>query len=248
MQVAVGAGEDHLVGDDAAQRRGDRWRRCVPHAGIANERDVGPQHLGVLRKESGQRRRAGLLLAFEQDRNRARRAAELLECPARFQERHQLAFVVRSAARHDPLAARPRFELRLERRRSPEIERVCGLDVVMAVEQHVRRIPAGRLDVADDHRASGGRMFGRLETDRAEFGDQPVGRPFAVGEMGGRGGNRRNLEKVEQPLEGRPPSASIAASVRRSSSWPSAPFRLADATPRLSRLDRGLPSRGRARA
>jgi hypothetical protein len=69
----------------------------------------------------------------------------------------------------------------------------------MAVEQHMRRIAASRFDVADDHRAAFRRMFGRLETDRAKLGQKPVGRPLAVGKMDGRGGNRRDPEKVEQP-------------------------------------------------
>ena len=56
-----------LLADQAAQADGDRRRLAVPHAGVADQREVGLQLLGVGVEERLQRRRAGFLLALEQD-------------------------------------------------------------------------------------------------------------------------------------------------------------------------------------
>ena len=133
----------------------------------------------------------------------ARRAAELLEGAAGLEKGHELAFVVAGASRHDLFAVRPGLELRLERRVSPEIQRIDRLHVIVAIEQDVRRLAASGLDAADNHRTAGGRMLGRLESKIAELRDQPIRGPLAIGEMRGNGGNRGDREKSEQPLERR---------------------------------------------
>ncbi len=75
--------------------------------------------LAVLLEEARQRRRAALLLAFEQHRDRDRQlAGDLLPGARRLEEGHQLAFVVLGAARDDDLAvALLGGDARLERRR-----------------------------------------------------------------------------------------------------------------------------------
>ena len=121
MQIPIGAGQHHFLADDPAQRDGDRRRRPVPHAGVADERDIGFELFGVFGEKGRQRRRSGLFLAFEQRGHMAWRPAELPEGAAGLEKGHELAFVVGGAARHDPLALRPGLELRLERRVAPEV-------------------------------------------------------------------------------------------------------------------------------
>ena len=43
MQVAVGRGDDDLLADEAAQHGRDRRPAAVPHAGVADQGDVGLQ-------------------------------------------------------------------------------------------------------------------------------------------------------------------------------------------------------------
>ena len=203
VQIPIGARQHDFLADDAAQRDGDRGRRPVPHAGVADERDVGLQLFGVRGEEGRQRRRSGLFLAFEQRGDMAGRAAELPEGAAGLEKGHELALVVAGASRHDLLAVRAGLELRLERRVPPEVQRIDRLHVIMAVEQNVRRLAARGLDAPDNHRAASGRMFGGLEAKAAELPDQPVGGPLAIGKMRWNGGDRRDREKSEQTLERR---------------------------------------------
>jgi hypothetical protein len=52
VQIAVGAGEPHLLVDKPAQRGRDRGRVGVPHTGVADERQVAPELGGVLAYEA----------------------------------------------------------------------------------------------------------------------------------------------------------------------------------------------------
>ena len=159
--------------------------------------------LAFFDEKGRQRRRSGLFLALEQRGHLTRRPAELLEGSAGLEKGHELAFVVRRAARHDPVALRPGFQLGLEGRAQPEVQGVDRLHVVVAIEQDMRRVAAAGLDIADNHRPAFGRVLGRLESKRAEFADQPVRRPLAIREMRGNRGNRRDRQESEQPIERR---------------------------------------------
>ena len=131
----------HLFVDQPAQRRGDRRRLRVPHAGVADQRQVALELGGIVAHEAEQVFRAALLLALDQHGDVERQlAGHRLEGAAGLDEGHGLAFVVAGAARDDDLApAVERLDARLERRRLPQIERIDRLHVVMAVEQHARR-------------------------------------------------------------------------------------------------------------
>ena len=52
---------------EAAQARRDRRRVGIPHAGIADEREVGLQFIGIGSEERLQRWRAGFFFTLEQD-------------------------------------------------------------------------------------------------------------------------------------------------------------------------------------
>ena len=190
MEVAVGGLDRHFLEHEAAQHGGDRRRLRVPHLGVADERQIGLQRLGVGGEEGGQRGRAGLLLALEQDGDVAGQAAIGAEGAAGLEEGHQLAFVVAGAAGDDALAARSVGEPRLERRRRPKLERVGRLDVVMAVEQHVRRV-AG-LGLRRRRRPSAGRRCrGAPPRSRDRRARAPASRR--------RGRNRRNGREWPRP-------------------------------------------------
>ena len=75
---------------------------------------------------------------------------------AGFDEGQELALVVGGAAAGDDLLAADLADGGLEGVEVPEIERIDRLDVVMAVEQDMRRIGGGGRMMADDHRMARG--------------------------------------------------------------------------------------------
>jgi len=203
MQVPIGCGNGDFLPDEAAQCRRDGRRFLVPHAGVADERIVGLQFLGVCGKERLQRRRARFLLAFEKDGEADRQCAvNLLVGAAGLEEGQQLSLVVRCAPARDDLAAA--FEL-LDRWFEgvvfPEIERIDRLDVVMAVEKGMRGVWCGAGVVGDDHRVAGGVANGRLEAEFAQFLDQPFGSLAAFRLEGRIGRYRLDSDEIEKPVE-----------------------------------------------
>lgn len=198
MQVAVGAGDNDLLLQHAAQHGGHRWRLGVPHVGVADEHDISLE-FGTGRVEKGRQARAGdLFLALEQHRHLDRQAADDgLPGAARLDEGQELALVVGGAAGNDVgLAIGLRHELRLERVGVPQTTRIDGLDVVMAVEQHMRPLP--RAVVADHHRVARGRTHRGVKAEFAEFFLQPFGGALAVRGMRRIGRDRWNTDQVEQ--------------------------------------------------
>jgi hypothetical protein len=200
MQVAVGGGDGDLFADQSAQHGGDRRRFAVPHAGVADQRQVAGQFVLIGFQERMQRRRAAFLLAFQQNGDAERQAAGLRDPGAgRLDEGHQLALVVGSTPRDDDLAAvLAGDDARLERVAFPQIERVDRLHVVMAVEQHMR---AGLVRVglvADDHRMAVGVADARRNAELGQLARQPVGGGAAVALERGVRGDALDLQKVEQ--------------------------------------------------
>ena len=146
MEVAVGSLDPDLVIEEAAQRRGDGRRLGIPHAGVADERDVGGKLAAMGLDPGRQMLGAALFLALDQERDVERqRSRHRLPGPARLDEGHHLAFVVGGAARDNRLAAVGKGrDPRLERRRLPQIERIDRLHVVVTVKHDAAAIVAGR--------------------------------------------------------------------------------------------------------
>ncbi len=206
MQVAVGAGQPDLLVDQAAQRRRDRRRLRVPHAGVADQRQVALELGGIVAHEAEQVFRAALLLALDHHGDVERQlAGHRLEGAAGLDEGHGLAFVVAGAARDDDLAAAvERLDARLERRRLPQIERIDRLHVVMAVEQHARRLAVAHAPLprfADHHRMAL-RSAARWSRSRGcAVGGDMLGGGAAVRRVGRIGRDRLDAQQREQPLE-----------------------------------------------
>ena len=58
VQVAVGGTDRHLLADQAAQHDGDGAALAAPHAGVADQRDVGAELVGIRLEEGDQARAA----------------------------------------------------------------------------------------------------------------------------------------------------------------------------------------------
>ena len=161
----------HLLVDEPAQRRRHHRGRRVPHAGVADQRQVELELVRVVLDEAEQVVGAALLLALDHHGDRQRQlAGHRLEGAARLDEGHHLAFVVAGSARNDDLAAvGQRRDARRERRRLPQIERIDRLHVVMAIEQHARALPSvSGAALADDDRVPVGRPHAGLEADAGQ--------------------------------------------------------------------------------
>ena len=201
MQVAVGAGDLDVLIDQPAQRGGHRRRLGVPHGGIADQRQVELELVGVVAHEFEQMLRAALLLALDHGGDRQRQlAGDRLEGAAGLDEGHGLAFVVAGAARDDDLApAGQRFDARLERRGLPLVQRIDRLHVVMAVKQHARA--GNAVGFADHHRMALGRAHVGGKADAAQVGGDVLGGGAALFLVGRVGGNRGDAQQREQTLD-----------------------------------------------
>jgi hypothetical protein len=132
----------------------------------------------------------------------ARQPAVCAQSATGFEEGHQLTLVVGRAARHDLPAVRLRFdEGGREGVGRPQIQRIDRLHVVMAVEQHMGGIRAGRLGLGDDHRVACGRPRRGLEAEVRQLPDQPAGGGRAVRRIGRIGGNGLSAQQREQAVE-----------------------------------------------
>lgn len=202
MQVAVGGLHRDLLTHQPAQSDADRRRVAIPHAGIADQREIGLEFAGIGLEERLQRRRTGFLLALEQDGDAARQIAmHLFPGAASLDEGHQLALVVGRPPTDDHLVVRPDLlDSRRERIAFPQFDRVDRLNVIMAVKQHMRR--TGRAVMVRNHHRVAGRVANAgVEADQLEFGHQPFRRLAAVGGIGWIGGDGLDPEQAEQALE-----------------------------------------------
>ncbi len=116
----------------------------------------------------------------------------------RLDEGHELALVVGRAAGADHRAGLGLFQLRFEGGAVPQLQRVDRLDVIMAVEQQVRRAFA---PMGDHHRMAGGRAFGGVEPDCLEVVHQPVGGGVAIALVGGVGRDRGDAQERQEALQ-----------------------------------------------
>jgi hypothetical protein len=203
MQVAVGAGESHLLVNEPAQRCRHHGRCRIPHARIAHQRQVQLEFLRVVLDEAEQVVGAALLLALDHHGDGQRQfAGHRHEGATGLDEGHYLAFVVAGPARDDDFAAvGQRRNARCERRCVPEIERIDRLDVVVAVEQDARALAVPRAALADDDRVTFGLTNAGLETNTGQIlGHKRGGRlTFLVVRRVGR--DRLDAQKFEQALE-----------------------------------------------
>ena len=191
MKIARGP-RDRDFGEGKAAQEG-RYRGCVfvPLSGIADEREVGFELIAVCGEEWGEARASQFLLALEEhadiDRQGSMRGEPGSAC---LDERHDLAFVVGGAARNDHHAVtRVLDKTRREGRSIPFFQRIGGLHVVMAVEQHVppRFAFLLRAPMPDDHRLAKRWLDARAEADLAQRGGAPFGCGKATVMMGGVG-------------------------------------------------------------
>ena len=140
MQIAVGGLDPHLIVHQPAQRRGDGRRISVPHAGVADQGEIGLEVVLVRFKKRNEILRSDFFFALDDDGHVDRqRAGHGFPGPAGLDEGHQLALVVLGAARDDDLSPVGMVgDGRLEWRTVPKTERIDRLHVIVTVEQHVR--------------------------------------------------------------------------------------------------------------
>src|SRR5215831_840086 len=145
MEIPVSTSKPHLFVDESAQRSGHYRRRRVPHAGIADQREVELELLGIILDEAEKVVRTAFLFALDHHGDGKRQLArDGFERATSLHEGHHLAFVVAGTPRHDDLAAvRQRRNARRKRRRLPKAERIDRLYVVMAVEENARALVPG---------------------------------------------------------------------------------------------------------
>ena len=124
-------------------------RRLVDHA-RCRRRCSSRRRPRVLGDPAQRRQAAGLLLALHQHPHVQRQRARLRELAGHVQQRIEVALVVAGPAGVQALAP----DRRLERRRRPLVDGVRRLDVVVAVDEHRRRVLAARAQLAHHQRVA----------------------------------------------------------------------------------------------
>ena len=201
MQVAVGSFQCDLRIGHAAQHRADRGRIDVPHASVADQREVTGEFVFVGNQEVFQVWAAYFLLAFDQHGDaRGDFAGGFLPGAHCLDEHHRLTLVVHRPARDETLAERAIDELWLERRALPEFQRIDRLHVVVAVEQHVRALITGGTGQVRDHdRMPGGGSHLGAETKVGKLVANPLRGVHAVLLVVRLGTDGGNAQQIEQP-------------------------------------------------
>ena len=139
-----------------------------------------------------------------------------------------------------------RLKLRLERIGVPQRQRVDRLDVVVAVEQDMRRIGFAAIVMGHHHRVAGRVAHRRIETERAQLGHQPFGRPAALRLEGRIGGDGLDAHQLEQSVEARRNIGAGAVEDRQDvghgefpKTWRARPFGSLAWTPRANQMTFG---------
>ena len=167
---------------------------AAEHAGVADDDDVAGQPVAPLAQQRGEVRRAGLLLALDQEACTVTAgvsrpvAARCARRPSRWNA--TLALVVGGAA---GVQLGSPLDGRLERRVRPQLQRVDRLHVVVAVDERDRRVR--RRPTATRRRPPGARR--RPDLDGGEPGrrkrlGQPLGAAPHVRRVRRVGGDRRD--------------------------------------------------------
>jgi hypothetical protein len=196
VQVDGGPAQGDLGVGQPAHRHDGAGDVGGGHPGVADHHDVAAQPLGPLPQQGGEVRRAGLLLALDQDLDGDRRgvAAGGGQVRAHAEQVHRdVALVVDRAAGVQLRAVGALDAGGLERGVRPQLQRVDRLDVVVPVDEGHRRAVVRRGPLGVDGGGTGGlpHLHDR-EARAAQRGGQPLGARGDGRRVRGVGGDRRD--------------------------------------------------------
>jgi hypothetical protein len=174
VQVDVRPVQVDLAVGQPAHPGADRGGVPVEHAGVTHDHHVAAQPVAVVLEQLAEVRRAGLLLALDDDLQRHGGAGPAGDRQVRLQpeqvEQH-LTLVVDGPAREQLVAD----DRRLERRGLPQLDRIDRLHVVVAVEHDDRRVRVLARPLGEHRRQA----VGLPDLHRREPGrTQSVGQPL----------------------------------------------------------------------
>ena len=179
VQVDGGAVQGYLGIAQAAQPIGDRRPVDAQHVGVRDHADIGRKLVAVGIEKSIQVRAAALLLALEEEGDTHRQAAvHRLPGAQGLDDAHELALIVDCAAGDDTRAVRTLDQHRVERRPAPRLDRVRGLDIVVAVVEQMRRTGRGQPVVCHDHGHAAGRPQAGVHAEAGQL----IGEPARAGQ------------------------------------------------------------------
>ena len=167
VHVVPRAVHPHLPVGNAPQAIADGRRpMIVERVAVTHHAHVGPQKVGVIVDELLDRLGADLLVSLEEEAKVDRDATGCSHPRLEGLEMHEeLPLVVSGAPRVHAIV----LVSRLERRSNPFVEGVDRLDVVVAVDEHGRRVVAGMHPLGSHDRVMGRLM--QLSTFGADAGE-----------------------------------------------------------------------------
>ncbi len=197
MQIGLRAPDVDLQVRQTTKRRTDGGHVLADHGGVADDHVVARQPVPVGRHERHEVLAADLLLPLGQDHHVHRqRAVDLHVGLDRLHVEVELALVVHRAPGEELAVT----HLRLEGRRRPLVQRLRGLDIVVAVDQHRGRIRP-RPSILTQHDGEAVRGLQRhLEARAPHLVGQPLGRGPHVVPVLRLGADGRDPEELVQLL------------------------------------------------
>ena len=178
VQVARRTVNRHFHVHKSTQSSGDRRRCDVPHTRVAHNAHIRSKPFLREQHEWLKATTSRFFLAFDHQRNGAgRTTCESLPRTERFDDAHDLTFVVNCSARNHALSARTIDNLRLKRRTVPQLEWISWLHIVVAVVENARSLGSIRTDtrmMRNDHRLTDRRRGFGSEAEFNELLDEPL--------------------------------------------------------------------------
>ena len=197
VEIDGGTGDADLDAADATKAVGEGGNAGGDHGGIGDDDDVGAQFGGVGGEEGGEIWAADFFFALDDEEDVDGEMGAGGERGLDTEDvGHDLAFVICSATGGDDATG----EAGLEGRGGPEVEGICGLDVVVAVDEDGGAAGV-RLGAGEDDGMAGGAADLREEADADKFFVEPLAAGGDVVATGGIGGDAGEAKEVEELVE-----------------------------------------------
>ena len=198
MQIGGGAGDADFEGGDATQSVGEGRNAGRDHSCVRNSDDIAGELVAVGEKKLLEMDAPDFLFAFDEHEEVHGEISELLERFCDPEEmRKNLSFVIGSTASKDEAIG----DARGKGWSNPEVERIDGLDIIVAVNQN-RAAPRLMKIASENDRMTCSGVESRLETIFIEPSIQPSGTSEDILSAIWVSGDARKTKKGQKGFEG----------------------------------------------
>ena len=189
---------DHFFINEAAQHGRYGGRVAIPHICIADQGKIGVQFLLMGGEKIRQRRRAAFFFALKENGDMTGQPALRHKGAAGFNKQHELALIIRSAARDDLLARWCLDKSGGKGIRLPQLKRIGRLHIIMPIKEHMRRLRILRARMGHNHGMTFGWAQAGFKANLIEIIDQPLSSSLTLPLIGRVSRDRGNGQKRKE--------------------------------------------------